>query len=253
MDLKSFADTIMRHVREYVQPAIDELADRIASIPAGKDGRDGVDGKDGEPGRDGIDGKDGTSVLAGDITSLIEPTIKEWFDRFTREAIASIPPPPRDGEPGRNGRDGVDGKSVTLEDVAPLMDTAISRAILDLERRGMDLIQRCIDRIEKPKDGKDGRDGADGLGFDDVEISHDGERTITVAVLRGERRKEQAFKFPIVIERGIWRDDGTYEKGDGVTFGGNYWIAQSDSPGKPGFGDGWRLAVRKGRDGRDVR
>lgn len=46
MDLKSFAAIVMKHVREYVQPAIDELAERISSIPAGKDGRDGIDGKD---------------------------------------------------------------------------------------------------------------------------------------------------------------------------------------------------------------
>ena len=35
MDLKSFAEIVMKHVREYVQPAIDELAERINPIVRG--------------------------------------------------------------------------------------------------------------------------------------------------------------------------------------------------------------------------
>jgi hypothetical protein len=45
-----------------------------------------------------------------------------------------------------------------------------------------------------------------------------------------------------------------YRKGDGVTWGGSFWIAQKDAPeGRPGLSDDWRLAVKKGRDGRDGR
>jgi hypothetical protein len=60
------------------------------------------------------------------------------------------------------------------------------------------------------------------------------------------------YRLPIVRDLGVWRE-GTYRKGDGVTWGGSFWIAQdetTDKPDGPG-GKGWRLAVKKGRDGKD--
>ena len=39
--------------------------------------------------------------------------------------------------------------------------------------------------------------------------------------------------------------------GDGTTWGGSFWIAQGETGEKPDTGKGWRLAVKKGRDGRD--
>ncbi len=45
-----------------------------------------------------------------------------------------------------------------------------------------------------------------------------------------------------------------YEAGDGVTYGGSWWIAQMDRPSEaPGKVEGeWRLAVKRGRDGKDA-
>jgi len=57
---------------------------------------------------------------------------------------------------------------------------------------------------------------------------------------------------PLVIDRGVFRADGLYDKGDGVTFGGSFWIAQTETAARPGEGNtDWRLAVKKGRDGKD--
>lgn len=122
------------------------------------------------------------------------------------------------GEPGRDGRDGQPG------------------------RDGKD--------GEDGRDGADGKDGADGLGFDDLSVEHDGERGFTLKFQRGEKIKAFQFRLPVVLDRGVFAER-SYERGDGVTFGGNFWIAQKDAPeGKPGLSDDWRLAVRKGRDGK---
>src|SRR5690606_20614469 len=78
------------------------------------------------------------------------------------------------------------------------------------------------------------------------------ERTVVVKmrVSDGEVDEFRAT-LPVVIDRGTYKATQTYETGDGITYGGQYWIAQKDGPtGKPGEpgSDGWRLAVRKGRD-----
>lgn len=60
-------------------------------------------------------------------------------------------------------------------------------------------------------------------------------------------RSGQALDF-------LWREwvrQGVkYLEGDGVTWGGSFWIAQKDTATKPDGGE-WRLAVKKGRDGKD--
>lgn len=102
-----------------------------------------------------------------------------------------------------------------------------------------------------PVVGKDGDPGNDGLGFDDLDAAYDGEKTITLTFMRGERVKEFAFTMPVVIDRGVYRDGSEYKAGDGVTWGGSFWIAQKDTSAKPDAGDDWRLSVKRGRDGKN--
>ncbi|WP_457813003.1 hypothetical protein U8C33_22705 [Sinorhizobium meliloti] len=99
--------------------------------------------------------------------------------------------------------------------------------------------------------GKDGDPGNDGLGFDDLDVAYDGEKTITLKFTQGERVKEFAFTMPVVIDRGVYRDGSEYKAGDGVTWGGSFWIAQKDTSAKPDAGDDWRLSVKRGRDGKN--
>lgn len=101
--------------------------------------------------------------------------------------------------------------------------------------------------------GLDGRDGTDGLGFEDLTFEYDGDRTLKAVWARGDVVKEAAFVLPITIDRGIYRE-GEYEKGDVVTYAGALWIAQraTTPEDKPGIGDAFRLAVKKGRDGKDA-
>jgi integrin beta 3 len=137
----------------------------------------------------------------------------------------------------------------------PLIDSAIARAALDLERRNADTIQRAVDLIPRPRDGIDGKDGApgrDGISLDDVDLGTEGDRAFVLRLRAGEQIKTARLAIPALIDRGVYAIASAYEAGDGVTYGGDYWFAQrAAAPGEsPGKSDAWRLAVRKGRDGR---
>ena len=53
--------------------------------------------------------------------------------------------------------------------------------------------------------------------------------------------------------QGIWAPGRTYTRGDVSTYDGSLWLAQVDTNTKPGGDAAWRLIVRKGRDGKDMR
>ena len=61
------------------------------------------------------------------------------------------------------------------------------------------------------------------------------------------------IKTAIVLDAGVWQEGTAYVAGDGVTLGGSFFIAQADTTAKPGKSDEWRLAVKRGTDGRDAR
>lgn len=156
-----------------------------------------------------------------------------------------------DGTQGEPGAPGEPGKSVTLADIEPLLKSMQAEWALDFERRAQDLFQKAIDAIPKPKDGKDGKDGADGIGWDDMTVEHDGKRTVTLKWVKGETETSADIIFPVPLDAGFYKEGMPVQQGDGVTFGGSYWIAQKDTTTKPEIGNpDWRLAVKKGRDAR---
>ncbi len=247
--------------------------------------KDGIDGKDADPvdhaevakllvdliqvPKDGKDGVDGKGVTIDDVKPLLEEMV----------AAIQIPLP-------ENGKDGLDGKSISVDEVLPAIEEVIEKKVAALPkardgepgRDGKDgiglagaLLGRSGDLVLTLSDGtanslgvivgkdgepgKPGGDGKDGLGFDDLKIIHDGERSFTFRYERGDQVKEQVFTIPAVLDRGVFKEarEKPYEQGDGVSFGGSFWIAQKDAPeGKPGDGSAaWRLSVKKGRDGKD--
>lgn len=116
---------------------------------------------------------------------------------------------------------------------------AISAA-LALATRALNEV-RALARIPGPQ-GEKGEKGEAGFGFTDM--TYDGERRITFKRFDDEK----IFVMPILIDRGVWKLDKAYERGDCITSDGGLWIAQVDSQGeKPGFSKGWRLAVKRGR------
>lgn len=100
--------------------------------------------------------------------------------------------------------------------------------------------------------GLNGIDGQDGLGFDDFSVLHDGERSLTVRLQLGDKVKEATVVLPIDIYRGVYAEGKTYERGDGVTWGGSEWHCNEPTTAKPGDGSkSWTLKVKRGRDGKD--
>ncbi|QDZ10525.1 collagen-like protein [Devosia ginsengisoli] len=230
----------------------DAVARYLAANPpvAGKDGRDGIDGqdgaagmdgKDGEPGRDGVDGKDGAPGPNGIDGKDGAPGIDG------KDGL-----PGKDGANGSPGMDGADGKDgVGLAGAVQSKDghlvlTLTSGATVDVG-------------LIAGRDGRDGSDGAkgadgaagrDGFGFDELDLVESDEG-VSLRFARGDGVKE--FALPVVFDRGVYREGVGYRKGNGVTWGGSYWIAQKDGPFKPDTPDsGWRLAVKKGQNGRDA-
>ena len=149
---------------------------------------------------------------------MVAKAIDAAVPELVTKTVALVPRPV-DGRDGRDdaagiaGRDGVDGANGT--DGAP---------------------------------GQKGADGLDGLGFDDMTFEHDGGRKGVLRFVRGDQAKEFAITIPCIIDRGVYASGATYEKGDATTYGGSLWIAQRDTDTSPP-GDGWRLAVKRGRDG----
>lgn len=134
-------------------------------------------------------------------------------------------------------------------------DTGASVVSAMINRAGS-LILTCADGSLRDVGlvvGKDGDDGEPGLGFDDLDVELVGDRTLAFVWQRGDLKKSVEFVIPWVLDRGVYVEGEKYVKGDGVTFGGALWIAQKDTGSKPGGDDTWRLAVKKGRDGRDLR
>ena len=55
-----------------------------------------------------------------------------------------------------------------------------------------------------------------------------------------------------LADRGVFHSGNSYLKGEWCTHEGSLWIAQADTADKPGSSAAWRLAVKRGRDGRDA-
>ncbi len=100
--------------------------------------------------------------------------------------------------------------------------------------------------------GEPGQNGKDGLGFDHLSMEYDGERTFSFIFQHGDERKVFTATPPFVLDKGVYKDEHPYAKGDGVTYGGCWWVAQRASKAeRPGMGNtAWRLAVKAGRDGK---
>lgn len=204
--------------------------------------------------------KDGKSVTADDV----RPILAEMVD----SAVKAIPVP-KDGKDGKDGTDGKDAdmaelklhlaelvKHVNLpappsvDEVAAVFERRFSDLALSWERQARDTFEKAVDRMPVPKDGRD----ALPLDSFDMELAEDG-RTLTLKMHAGDTVMEKSLRIATVLDRGPYRSEEKYEKGDAVTHGGSLWIAQVDDPeGAPGLGGkGWRLAVKKGRDGKDLR
>jgi hypothetical protein len=205
--------------------------------------------KDGEPGKDADpefikseiqkalealpkpkDGKDGDSVHPDTVARMIREEVAK--------ALAEMPKP-------EDGEDGLDALEI---DFIPEIDQ---------ERKYPKGSYAChkggVWRAYKSTEGMDGWECI-WLGVAEQGIEQVDDRTWKVySVKSNDERIEQLIKFPVVLDRGVWKPETKYEQGDGATYAGSYWIAQKDNvDSKPDSGNGdWRLAVKRGQNGRD--
>lgn len=202
-----------------------------------------------EPGLSGAD----LDRLAGIAAERAEKAAQRAAEAF----LATIPAP----------KDGEDGKGVTVEDVAPLVEAEIAKAVASIPaaKDGVGLAGALIDRDGNlvvtltngeakslgpvvGRDGVDGKgnDGVDGLGFEDMSFEEKDGRLYAV-FRRGE--VEKSARIPSMSYRGVWKAVD-YLQGDTVTWGGSMFTATKDTSSKPETDDSWKLAVKKGRDGK---
>lgn len=100
-------------------------------------------------------------------------------------------------------------------------------------------------------DGEKGSDGKDGLGFDDLSVEQDDERTVKFIFSRDTQTKTFEVKTPVQIYRGVYVEAKAYDPGDTVTWAGSLWHCNAPTSEKPGGGSDWTLCAKKGRDGKD--
>jgi hypothetical protein len=199
---------------EAVKRYIDaELSALAASIAALK----AIEPMPGPPGQTGESGPAGEKGERGEMG--------EKGDR------GEVGPEGGRGEPGERGREGAGIAAAAITREGELMLTLSDGAVLTPGRV----------------------DGRDGLSIEDLSVEYDGERTMTLVFSRGDKRKEIPVTFPAMIYRGIYEPGRDYARGDTVTQGGSLFIAQAVTSAKPGTSDEWRLAVKRGADGRDSR
>jgi hypothetical protein len=96
--------------------------------------------------------------------------------------------------------------------------------------------------------------GADGFGFSDIR-HEDNERSFKIIFSRdGLPDYEVEVQKPGFWDQGVWVEGKEFLPGDVVTWAGSSWVAKQESQDKkPGETDAWRLLVKRGRDGRDLR
>lgn len=214
------------------------VSDAVAAIPAPKDG---------EP---------GSSVTADDVAPLIAEEVAK--------AVGAIPAPK-------------DGESVPIEDVQRMVEEAVTKAMsevstpkdgepgrdaLQLELQPEIDIERVYARGTYAKhagglwrafEATKGMHGWECVvdGIAELRVDQTGREFTLVARTSSGSEVSKSIKVAALVDKGVFKAGDDYEAGDGVTWGGSFFIAQKDAPighpGEPGC-DGWRLAVKRGRD-----
>lgn len=200
--------------------------------------------------------KDGTSVTPDDVAPMLAEMVAK--------AVGDIPRPK-------------DGESVPADAVQRMVDEAVTKALSAVAapkdgapgRDALQLeLQPAID-LEKTYARGTYAKHAGGLwrafeatkglhgwecvvdGIADLRIDQDGREFTLVARTSSGAEVTKSIKVAALVDKGVFKAGNDYEAGDGVTWGGSFFIAQKDAPvghpGEPGS-DGWRLAVKRGRD-----
>lgn len=212
-------------------------------------------------------GEDGKSVTLEDVQPLIDEAVVK--------AISAMPVP-KDGQPGEPGKDGA---SIDLDYVEGLVRLAVDKAIGEIEivapqdgKPGRDALD--IDLMPLIDEGKSYPRGTwathnggiwrahsntsgmrgwecvvDGFCGHDVE-QLDPRNYESVTRFSSGKETRRKMSLPNTVYREIYKSGEWYTKGDLVTWGGSLWYCCEDTDTKPGESSAWKLAAKKGRDGK---
>jgi integrin beta 3 len=164
--------------------------------------------------------------------------------REARPAVVGPDGPP--GPPGAPGRDGAGVVESFLDRAGHLLLTLSDGRTKDV---GLVLGKDGTDGAAGTpgRDGLQGKDGVDGMTLDDAELAQD-EAGWHLRLSAGGRTKR--FQLQMPHDAGPWTAGSRYPVGAGVSWDGGYWIAKELTSDQPGSSDAWRLAVRRGKQGK---
>jgi hypothetical protein len=266
---------------------IDDLEKRIATIPAGPQGERGEKGAagdpgergqkgdPGEPGAAGAAGADGKSVDAEQVVASIVEKIGPTIEEMIAKCVATIPPA-KDGAPGKDAdmaavaalvdgavaakwativmpKDGADGRDAFEIDILPGIKEGKRYERGTWARHGGGLVRAFRDTDVLITDDALDECGWEwilqGIGAITASLEDDG-RTLAIDFGNGQK---SVVVLPVPIDRGVFKEGEDYARSDGVTHNGCFWIARQATKDRPGTSQAWRLAVKAGRDGKDLR
>jgi hypothetical protein len=146
----------------------------------------------------------------------------------------------------RNGRDGADGRDALDIEVLPHIDTTkrYRRNTYASHNGGLWVTRRQ----------SDGMDGWECIVDGVAEVAaalEEGGRFVTVRTVKSSGAVvEKAFDVPTMIYKDLFKEGTVYAKGDVVTWAGHMWVCKQETDAKPVEGDQWRIAVKRGQDGK---
>ncbi len=204
-----------------------EVTRAVSGLPVAKDGAPGARGEPGEAGKS----------IHPDTVALM---VREAFDRM---------PKPENGKPGEPGKSALEIDPITVDP-----EKSYPRGTVAAYNGGTVRANRTT------------TPGPD-LSMPEWDVLLDGTarwivtqsedfRSITVEAVRTTGKRESfTFAYPVVLDRGGYKSGDTYERGDSVSRDGQTWICQAETTtAAPGMAnDDWRLSVRRGQNGKDLR
>lgn len=242
-DGRELGEAIVAQVRAFMARELKPWAERIDSLERREPiaGPAGLPGKNGAPGLDGRDGKDGK-----DAEPFNPESIRSMLAEMVANAVAEIPRP-KDGEPGRDA---------LQIDILPSIDASRSypRGTFAQHAGGTLYAFRRTDPLTADIEKSGWSVCMNGVAEEREELSEDGRTYIRTTVYTSGAQMVREQKSQAIMDRGVYKSDVTYQKGDAVTWGGSSYIANCETSVKPDSIEGrtaWRLMAKRGRDGRD--
>lgn len=265
-ELSALAKSVKAVIRESlvaIGERIDALEKRFADIPAGPRGEKGDRGDDGKPGEPGPAGErgaqgetgerglQGPQGLTGERGERGEPGKDGVSVVGEKGADGKDGRDGRDGLNGKDGRDGIDGKDALQIEILPMIETDKSYPRGTYARYAGGLMRATANTNPQGPILSYWEVIVDGIASIHIHQADD-LRSFTVDYgMTSGKRATETFRLPVLIYREVFKDGTEYTRGDCVTYDGSVWICVVDAAkAKPGIGPDWKLAVRRGNEGK---